>query len=366
MEFVKAIPASEVKVGNVFYADGFGYAVIVLLVGSKMAKAYTSYGRPIVLLADGDTGLFKVYPQLDKGVKEIVQVDGKYIGDIRTNEDGDDVVYTPHGKVIGYLATDGDNEVILKDGEVIYKNIERVGNVELGPVCDKVEYVETGRALNIELVDNWKELLGDNYAVKLKQILIEVLNNTLHASQLSREDRKWAKEVIEFRAKQKPLRVNGKMFKPKASRFVCGFIRDNVLHLYFIKKITDVIYKVTLDKSNPDAKYVIEECDDEVLRGEIQKAVREGLIPMAAYDAMFGKRSMRTTQVSGQIPVELHERMKWGGYSLPQVIHAGIQALEDRERNIGDVANIPNIVKGYAWVETARQLYKVIVLNEDL
>jgi hypothetical protein len=202
--------------------------------------------------------------------------------------------------------------------------------------------------------------------VKLKQILIEVLNNTLHASQLSREDRKWAKEVIEFRAKQKPLRVNGKMFKPKASRFVCGFIRGNVQHLYFIKKITDVIYKVTLDKSNPDAKYVIEECDDEVLRGEIQKAVREGLIPMAAYDAMFGKRSTRTTQVSGQIPVELHERMKWGGYSLPQVIHAGIQALEDRERNIGDVASIPNIVKGGAWVETARQLYKVIVLNEDL
>lgn len=366
MEFVKAIPASEVKVGTVFYAEGYGYAVVVLQVGSKMAKAYTSYGRPIILLVDGDTGLFKVYPQLDKGVKETVHVDDKYIGDIRTNEDGDDVVYTPHGKVIGYLATDGDNEVILKDGEVIYKNIERVGNVELGPVCDKVEYAETGRALNIELVDNWKELLGDNYAVKLKQILIEVLNNTLHASQLSREDRKWAKEVIEFRAKQKPLRVNGKMFKPKASRFVCGFIRDNVQHLYFIKKITDVIYKVTLDKSNPDAKYVIEECDDEVLRGEIQKAVREGLIPMAAYDAMFGKRSMRTTQVSGQIPVELHERMKWGGYSLPQVIHAGIQALEDRERNIGDVANIPNIVKGYAWVETARQLYKVIVLNEDL
>lgn len=366
MEFVKAIPASEVKVGTVFYAEGYGYAVVVLQVGSKMAKAYTSYGRPIVLLADGDTGLFKVYPQLAKGVKETVQVDGKYIGDIRTNEDGDDVVYTPHGKVIGYLATDGDNEVILKDGEVIYKNIERVGNVELGPVCDKVEYAEIGRALNIELVDNWKELLGDNYVVKLKHILIEVLNNTLHASQLSREDRKWAKEVIEFRAKQKPLRVNGKMFKPKASRFVCGFIRDNVQHLYFIKKITDVIYKVTLDKSNPDAKYVIEECDDEVLKGEIQKAVREGLIPMAAYDAMFGKRSTRTTQVSGQIPVELHERMKWGGYSLPQVIHAGIQALEDRERNIGDVASIPNIVKGCAWVETARQFYKAIVLDEEL
>ena len=50
MKFVKAIPASEVKVGNVFYADGFGYAVIVFLVGSKMAKAYTSYGRPMVLL----------------------------------------------------------------------------------------------------------------------------------------------------------------------------------------------------------------------------------------------------------------------------------------------------------------------------
>lgn len=366
MEFVKAIPASEVKVGTVFYAEGYGYAVVVLQVGSKMAKAYTSYGRPMVLLADGDTGLFKVYPQLAKGVKETVQVDGKYIGDIRTNEDGDDVVYTPHGKVIGYLATDGDNEVILKDGEVIYKNIERVGNVELGPVCDKVEYAEIGRALNIELVDNWKELLGDNYVVKLKHILIEVLNNTLHASQLSREDRKWAKEVIEFRAKQKPLRVNGKMFKPKASRFVCGFIRDNVQHLYFIKKITDVIYKVTLDKSNPDAKYVIEECDDEVLKGEIQKAVREGLIPMAAYDAMFGKRSTRTTQVSGQIPVELHERMKWGGYSLPQVVRAGIQVLEDRERNIGDVASIPNIVKGYAWVETARQFYKAIVLDEEL
>lgn len=366
MEFVKAIPASEVKVGTVFYAEGYGYAVVVLQVGSKMAKAYTSYGRPMVLLADGDTGLFKVYPQLAKGVKETVQVDGKYIGDIRTNEDGDDVVYTPHGKVIGYLATDGDNEVILKDGEVIYKNIERVGNVELGPVCDKVEYAEIGRALNIELVDNWKELLGDNYVVKLKHILIEVLNNTLHASQLSREDRKWAKEVIEFRAKQKPLRVNGKMFKPKASRFVCGFIRDNVQHLYFIKKITDVIYKVTLDKSNPDAKYVIEECDDEVLKGEIQKAVREGLIPMAAYDAMFGKRSTRTTQVSGQIPVELHERMKWGGYSLPQVVRAGIQVLEDRERNIGDVASIPNIVKGCAWVETARQFYKAIVLDEEL
>lgn len=366
MEFVKAIPASEVKVGTVFYAEGYGYAVVVLQVGSKMAKAYTSYGRPMVLLADGDTGLFKVYPQLAKGVKEIVQVDGKYIGDIRTNEDGDDVVYTPHGKVIGYLATDGDNEVILKDGEVIYKNIERVGNVELGPVCDKVEYVETGRALNIELVDNWKELLGEDATLKLKQVLIEVLNNTLHASQLSREDRKWAKEVIEFRAKQKPLRVNGKMFKPKASRFVCGFIRDNVLHLYFIKKITDVIYKVTLDKAEENAKYVITECDDEVLRGEIQKAVREGLIPMAAYDAMFGKRSTRTTQVSGQIPVELHERMKWGGYSLPQVVRAGIQVLEDRERNIGDVASIPNIVKGYAWVETARQLYKAIVMNEEL
>lgn len=365
MEFVKTIPASEVKVGNVFYADGFGYAVIVLLVGNKMAKAYTSYGRPMVLIVD-ETGEFKVYPQLDKDVKEIVQVNGEYVGDIRINEDGDEVVYSKQGKCLGYLATDGDNEVILKDGEVIYKNIERVGNVELGPVCGKVEYAETGRALNIELVDNWKELLGDNYAVKLKQILIEVLNNTLHASQLSREDRKWAKEVIEFRAKQKPLRVNGKMFKPKASRFVCGFIRDNVLHLYFIKKITDVIYKVTLDKSNPDAKYVIEECDDEVLRGEIQKAVREGLIPMAAYDAMFGKRSTRTTQVSGQIPVELHERMKWGGYSLPQVIQAGIQALEDRERNIGDVSSIPNIVKGYAWVETARQLYKAIVMNEEL
>jgi hypothetical protein len=87
---------------------------------------------------------------------------------------------------------------------------------------------------------------------------------------------------------------------------------------------------------------------------------------MAAYDAMFGKRSTRTTQVSGQIPVELHERMKWGGYSLPQVIRAGIQVLEDRERNIGDVASIPNIVKGYAWVETARQLYKAIVLDEEL
>ena len=365
MEFVKAIPASEVKVGTVFYAEGYGYAVVVLQVGSKMAKAYTSYGRPMVLLADGDTGLFKVYPQLAKGVKETVQVDGKYIGDIRTNEDGDDVVYTPHGKVIGYLATDGDNEVILKDGEVIYKNIERVGNVELGPVCDKVEYAEVGRALNIELWITGRSFLAI-ITLEVETILIESLNNTLHASQLSREDRKWAKEVIEFRAKQKPLRVNGKMFKPKASRFVCGFIRDNVLHLYFIKKITDVIYKVTLDKSNPDAKYVIEECDDEVLKGEIQKAVREGLIPMAAYDAMFGKRSTRTTQVSGQIPVELHERMKWGGYSLPQVIHAGIQALEDRERNIGDVASIPNIVKGDAWVETARQLYKVIVLNEDL
>lgn len=365
MKFVKAIPASEVKVGNVFYADGFGYAVIVLLVGSKMAKAYTSYGRPMVLIVD-ETGEFKVYPQLDKDVKEIVQVNGEYVGDIRINKDGDEVVYSKQGKCLGYLVSEGEQESIIKDWQVVYKNVERVGNVELGPVCDKVEYAETGRALNIELVDNWKELLGDNYAVKLKQILIEVLNNTLHASQLSREDRKWAKEVIEFRAKQKPLRVNGKMFKPKASRFVCGFIRDNVLHLYFIKKITDVIYKVTLDKSNPDAKYVIEECDDEVLRGEIQKAVREGLIPMAAYDAMFGKRSTRTTQVSGQIPVELHERMKWGGYSLPQVIQAGIQALEDRERNIGAVASIPNIVKGYAWVEIARQLYKAIVTNEEL
>lgn len=368
MDFVNAIPVGSVKVGSVFYAEGYGYVVVVLVAGSKLGKAYTAYGRPMVLLGDGDTGTFKVYPQLGKAdgkdVRETVQVDGTYIGDIRLNGDGDEIVCTPKGKCIGYLASDGEQEVILKDGEVIYKNIERVGNVELGPVCDKVEYIETGKALNIELVDGWKEQLGDNPAVKLKNILVEVLNSTLHASQLSREDRKWAKEVVAFREKQKPLRVNGKMFKPRASRFVCGFIRDEVLHLYFIKKITDVIYKVTIDKADPEAKYEIEECDDEVLRGEIQKAVRDRLIPLAAYDVMFGKSSNRTTQVSGQIPVETHERMKWGGYSLPQVIQAGVQALEDSEEK-ADFKDIPNIIKGFSHAESARQLFRAIFMGED-
>lgn len=289
MNYVNALPMGKIRLGSVFYADGFGYAVVVSMNGTQRAKAYTAYKRPLVLLGDSDTQEFKVYPQLDT---------------------------------------------------------ESV-NAELGPVCERLEFIETDKVLSMDIEENWSKQLGDDADEKLTKMLIDGLVTSLHTSQLAKEEIKWADAVVAFRTNQKPLRVVGKMFKPKASRFICGFEQDGVRHLFFVKKITNVIYRAAQDITKVDAPYVITECDEDILRGELQKAVRDHLIPMAAYDYLFGKSSDRTVQVSGQIPVELQERMKWGGYSLPQVIQAGIQALEDDEyaRDYKAVEELPNVIK---------------------
>lgn len=293
MNYVNALPMGNIRVGSVFYADGFGYAVVVSMNGTQMAKAYTAYKRPLILLGNGQE--FKVYPQLANKI-----------------DDGSENA-----------------------------------NAELGPVCDRVEFIETDKVLSMDIEENWEEVLGKDAVAKLTKMLIDGLVTSLHTSQLAREERKWADAVVTFRNNQKPLRVEGKLFKPKVSRFVCGFEKDGVRHLFFVKKITNMLYRATQDIKKVDAPYVITECNDNILKGELQKAVRDHLIPMAAYDFLFGKSSDRTVQVSGQIPVELQERMKWGGYSLPQVIQAGIQALEDDEyaRDYKTIEELPNVIK---------------------
>lgn len=317
MNFVNALPMGKIRVGSVFYADGFGYAVVVMMTGTQMAKAYTAYKRPLILLGNSDAQEFKVYPQ---------------------------------------LANKADDSSVADSVKS-----------ELGPVCERVEFTETDKVLSMDIEENWEELLGKNSSKKLTTMLVDGLVTSLHTSQLAREERKWADAVVAFRTNQKPLRVDGKMFKPKASRFICGFEQDGVRNLFFVKKITNVIYRAAQDITKADAPYVVTECDENALRGELQQAVRDHLVPMAAYDYLFGKSSDRTVQVSGQIPVELQERMKWGGYSLPQVIQAGIQALEDEEyaREYKDVAELPNVIKGRITDSPERRFFRALFLKEE-
>ena len=372
MGYVNALPADKVKVGSVFYVDGLGYAVVVLMTGTEIGKAYTSYKRPLILLRNEDGTEYKVYPQVSNkgGTKlETAHVNEEYIGDIRLNEDGNECVYSLEGDFLGVVVSEGTQEHIIKDGVVVYSNISRVGSVTMGPVCERLEFNETNKVMGMTIEENWKEILGEDASWKLTKLLVSALSKQLHTSQLTREERKWGKAVIEFREKQKPLRVDGKMFKPKASRFICGFELEGKRHLFFVKKITDVIYRVVQDITQKDAPYVIEECKDEVLRGELQKAVRDNLIPMAAYEFLFGTSSERTSQVSGQIPVDLHERMKWGGFSLPQVIHAGIQALEDGDYYANDykyLKELPKVIKGPLFDEGKHQVLRMLLLNEDI
>lgn len=294
MNYVNSLPMGKIRLGSVFYVDGFGYAVVVSITGTQMAKSYTAYKRPLILLGDSSTQEFKVYPQLANNADETESV-----------------------------------------------------STELGSVCERLEFIETDKVLSMNIEENWSKQLGDDADEKLTKLLIDGLVTALHTSQLAKEELKWADAVVAFRTNQKPLRVDGKMFKPKVSRFVCGYEQDGVRHLFFVKKITNMLYRAAQDITKVAAPYVVTECEEDKLRGELQKAVRDHLIPMAAYDFLFGKSSERTTQVSGQIPVELQERMKWGGYSLPQVIQAGIQALEDEEyaRDYKTVEELPNVIK---------------------
>lgn len=369
MNFVKSLPADKVKVGSVFYVEGLGYAVVVMLTGKLMGKAYTAYKRPLVLIGNADGTEFKVYPQLQNAdsVKDTVQVDNQCIGTVSINDDGDEYVYDAAGNFIGVLTTDGSNEIVVKDGEVVYKNVSRAREVSLGPVCEQLEFEDTNKVMSMDIEENWMDLLGEDAPWKLTQLLIDALSKQLHTSQLTREERKWGKAVVEFRAKQKPVRVAGKRFKPKASRFVCGYEKDGKRHLFFVKKITDVIYRVTQDITQEDAPYDIVECNDAELRKELQKAVREHLIPLAAYEFLFGKTSTRTVQVSGQISVDLHERVKWSGYSLPQVIQAGIQALEDGEgaKECRALDALPKVIKGQFFDETKHQMLRTLMLDEE-